>query len=50
MRRDKTMPHRLVEFDMDEGSLVERGAHPDAKVLIKKSEDPASADPSWRQR
>jgi len=38
------MPHRLEEFEMDEGSLVDRGAHPGAKVLIKKSADPGGSD------
>ena len=39
------MPNRLVDFEMDEGSLVDKGAHPGAKVLIhKNARGPASAD------
>lgn len=37
------MPNRLMDFDMDEGSLVDKGAHSGAKVLIAKR-DPAAAD------
>lgn len=47
------MPHELTDLFIDENSLVDKGAHPDAKVLLYKAEalpediaksEPAGAD------
>lgn len=40
------MPHRLFDFKMDEGSLVDSGAHPEARVLIFKRDPEAEMQPA----